>query len=41
MQVDTLLTRNVAHAVYKCGRNIEKNTWSSSSVFYVQVFSER
>ena len=24
----TLLTRNVAHAEFKCGRNIEKNTWS-------------
>ena len=28
MQVDTLLIRNIAHAEYKCGRNIEKNTWS-------------
>ena len=24
----TLLTRNIAHAEFKCGRNIEKNTWS-------------
>ena len=24
----TLLTRNIAHAAYKCGRIIEKNTWS-------------
>ena len=24
----TLLTQNVAHAEFKCGRNIEKNTWS-------------
>ena len=23
----TLLTRNIAHAEFKCGRNIEKNTW--------------
>ena len=24
----TVLTRNIAHAEFKCGRNIEKNTWS-------------
>ena len=29
-----LLTRNVAHAEFKCGRNIEKNTWSVSTLLY-------
>ena len=24
----TLLTRNIAHAEFKCGRNIKMNTWS-------------
>ena len=32
MQVDTILTQNVAHAAYKCGRNIKKNTWSKCIV---------
>ena len=27
----TLLTRNVVHAEFKCGRNIENNTWSNYS----------
>ena len=25
----TLLTRNIAHTEFKCGQNIEKNTWST------------
>ena len=25
----TLLTRNIVHAEFKCGRNIAKNTWST------------
>ena len=29
----TLWIRNVAHADFKCGRNIEKNTWSLPSSF--------
>ena len=30
----TLLTRNIAHAEFKCGRNIEKNTWSKYTLPY-------
>ena len=30
----TLLTRNIAHAKFKCRRNIEKNTWSKYTLPY-------
>ena len=33
----TLLTQNVAHAEFKCGRNIEKNTWSISTLSYSSI----